>query len=174
MNNYRLHRFKKLITQIIILSTCYSLLATLLGCEAFTKKFVRKPKKEGKREETVLVPEEYSPLDIPIEQRYRQYFFYWKSWQDELINALDSGASHKKRRSCIDEAIKNLKELKPLLFEEKQKDLDAYLYKLKELQIKINQDIYNRGLFGHKATAESLKRNILRDFSYPAVKNHLR
>jgi len=150
------------------------ILACLVGCEAFTKKFVRKSKKESKHEEPILVPEEYSPSDIPIEQRYRQYFLYWKSWQDELINALGSGASHKKISSCIDEAIKNFKELRPFLFEEKQKDLDVYLDKLKELQTKINQDIYNRGSFGHRATAESLKRNILRNFSYSVVENHLR
>lgn len=32
MRNHRLHRFKKQITQIVILATCYSLLATLPGC----------------------------------------------------------------------------------------------------------------------------------------------
>lgn len=37
MKSQRLHRLKKQITQIIILATCYSLLATLIGCGYTTR-----------------------------------------------------------------------------------------------------------------------------------------
>ena len=60
------------------------------------------------------------------------------------------------------------------LFEEKQKDLDAYLEKLKGIESQIIQDIYNRGSSVQRTKAENLKRDILKDFSYSAVKNHLR
>jgi len=174
MRYHWLHRFKRLIPQIIILSTCCSLLVTLLGCEAFVRKFTRKPKKKEAREEIVLMPEVYSPSDIPVEDRYRSYFVFWQSWQDELISALSSQESHKKRISCLDEAIKNLESFKPLLYEEKQKDLDTYLGRLRSLKGEIVQDIYGTNSAKHKKKAESLKRGILRDFSYPEVKGHLR
>jgi hypothetical protein len=159
---------------IVLLIGCCWLLFALLGCEAFVKKFTRKPKKPEVEETPVLVPEEYSLSDISTEERYRQYFLFWKSWQDELINVLGSSTSHKKRGDCIKEAINNLEELLPFLFEEKQKELDVYLERLRQLENDINQDIYGTKLSAHKNKAEILKRNILRDFSYPAVENHLR
>jgi hypothetical protein len=138
------------------------------------KKFTRKSKKGEVEEEPVLVPQEYSLSDISTEERYRQYFLFWRSWQDELIIALDSSASYKKRKSCLEEAIKNLGEIRPLLFEEKQKELDVYLEKLTNLGNEISEDIYGTKLVIHRNRTESLRRNILRDFSYSKVKNHLR
>jgi len=160
--------------RIVLYVSCCWLLFALLGCEAFVKKFTRKPKEPETEETPVLVPEEYSLSDISTEERYRQYFLFWKSWQDELINALGSSASHKKRRDCIKEAIKNLEELLPFLFEEKQKELEVYLERLRQLENEISQDIYGARLSAYKSKAEILKRNILRGFSYPAVENHLR
>lgn len=174
MSRHRLYRFKPQVRHIILLATCYLLLATLIGCEAFVKKFTRKPKRFTVKEEPVLVPEQYSLSDISTEERYRQYFLFWKSWQDELITALGSSASHKKRKDCLKQAIRNLEEMRFLLFEEKQKELDVYLERLRHLTNEINQDIYGSRLTIHKGRAESLKRNILRDLSYPKVKNHLR
>ena len=147
---------------------------TLIGCEAFVKKFTRKPKKDTVKEEPVLMPEEYFVSDIGTEERYREYFLFWKSWQEELVTALGSSASYKKRKDCISQAIKNLKEMRLLVFEEKQKELDVYLEKLRILENEISQDFYGNRLAVHKSRAESLKRNILRDFSYSKVKNHLR
>ena len=174
MNNYRLYRFKPKITHIILLATCYLLLTTLIGCEAFVKKFTRKPKKDQTKEVPILVPEDYPLSNISTEERYRQYFLFWQSWQDELITALGSSASYKKINTCLKEAIINLEEAKPLLFEEKQKELDVYLEKLRHLDSEIKHDIYSAKLATHKSKAERLKRNILRDLSYSKVKNHLR
>jgi len=162
------------ITQMIFLFSVFCFLASLIGCEAFVRKFTRKSKKTEIKELPVLVPQEYLLADIPIEKRYRQYFLFWKTWQDELIAALNPTASHKRRKDCIKQAISNLEEVRPFLFEEKQKELDFYFKKLYSLEKKIKQDIYGRKLAIHKNRAESLKRNILRDFSYPNVKNHLR
>ena len=181
MNNYRLKilRLSTLgqagIAQTILLfSVICCLLLSLMGCEAFVKKFTRKQKKSKIKEEVILDPEDYSLSDIPTEERYRQYFLYWKSWQDELITALNTTASRKKRQTCVKEAIKNLGELRPLLFEEKQKELDVYLEKLRNLENEIKKDTYGARLAIHGNRAEGLKRNILKDFSYPEVKSHLR
>lgn len=171
MNN---HRLKPQITQIILLATCYLLLATLVGCEAFVRKFTLKPKKSTIKEQPILIPEEYPVSRVSTETRYRQYFLFWKSWHEELIAELSSFGSYKRRKSCLEEAIKNLEKIKTFLFEEKQKDLDVYLEKLRQLESAITKDTHGIRLATHKRKAESLKRNILRDFSYPAVKNHLR
>lgn len=175
MNNHRLYRFKRQITQMIFLFFVFCYFSvSLVGCEAFVRKFTRKSKKAKTKEVPVLQPEEYSLSDIPIEERYRQYFLFWKTWQDELITALGSSASYKKRKDCLREAIKNLEQIKSFLFEEKQKELDVYLKKLHNLEGQISRDIYGAKLAIHKSRAEILKRNILRDFSYSKVKNHLR
>jgi len=139
------------------------------GCEAFVRKFTRKPKKAEVKEEIVSIPQDYSQSDIPVEERYRQYFVFWKSWQDELIASLSPSGSYKKRKGCLEEAIENLQNLRPLLFEEKQKDLDVYLEELQHLKDEISQDIYGTNLASLRSKAESLKRNILRDFSYLKV-----
>jgi len=158
---------------ILLFSICCLLFTTLVGCEAFTRKFARKRKKT-KAEEPVFVPKEYLLSDVPVEERYRQYFLFWRSWQDELITALGSSSSHKKREDCIREAIQNLGDLRPLLFEEKQKELDVYLEKLRRLENEISKDTYGTKLILHKDRAESLKRNISTHFSYSNAKNYLR
>jgi hypothetical protein len=145
-----------------------------MGCEAFIKKFTRKPKKEEPPEEMILVPEEYPSLFKDKEEAYRQYFLYWKSWQDELINSLSVGTSQKKQLSCADEALKNLNEIKKILVEEKHKALDLYITELIGLRDNIKNDPYSNNAANNRSLAEVLKRNILRDFSYPKVKDFLR
>ena len=199
MNNYRLYKFRKniiqkialfsgfhffrkdlfinrhlIIPKIIFIFILLSGLISSIGCEAFVRKFTRKPKKDKVKEEPVLAPEDYSLSNISSEERYRQYFLFWKSWQDELITALSSSGSYKKTKICLKEAIKNLEEIESLLFEEKQKELAVYLERLHQLENEIKHDIYGTRLVSHQSETERLKRDILRDFSYPKVKNHLR
>ncbi|MFC1658930.1 hypothetical protein ACFL1D_06075 [Candidatus Omnitrophota bacterium] len=174
MNNRRLSTCKQRMRDMTLYLTCCLMIFSLLGCEAFVKKFTRKTKKQEEKEIPVLVPEDYSLSDIPPRERYERYFLFWQSWQDELINVLNESASNKKIRSCLQEAIKNLEELKPFLFEEKQKELDFYLEKLRQLDDEISRDVYGIRSANYKNRAESLKRNILSKFSYTNVKNHFR
>jgi hypothetical protein len=148
------------------------LLVTLTGCDAFVRKFTRK-KKEAPKEEMVLAPEEYKPPHMTKEEVYRQYFLFWKSWHDELINALSSGASQKKKIDCINEALKNLEQLRTTLQTEKQKKLDVYIKQLKDLKDSIAQDLYGTNAMQDRLTAERIKRAVLRDFSYEKVKKYL-
>jgi len=174
MNNHRLRSLKPVMRNAILYLTCCLLIASLLGCEAFVKKFTRKPKKQEEKEIPVLEPEDYSLSDIPPKERYERYFLFWQAWQDELINALNESASNKKIRFCLQEATKNLEELKPFLFEEKQKELEFYLERLRKMDNQISRDVYGARSANYKKMAESLKRNILVKFSYPNVKNHFR
>ena len=143
---------------------------SVFGCEAFVRKFTRKKKKENlPQEELVLVPEEYKNT-LTKEEQYHQYLLFWKSWQDELINALSQDASHKKKLRCIEESLKNLNNLRTLLNAETQKKLDAYLVQMRELMDSISQDNYGNQKVTQRLKAERLKRNILRDFSYNKVR----
>ena len=160
--------------RIIFLFFCCFLISNLIGCEAFVRKFTRKPKKDNlQREEMVLVPQEYKKPQLTKEEEYRQYLLYWKSWQDELIESLSGSTNHKKQMGCVKEALSNLAQLRSLLNAEKQKKLDVYITKLKELQDSIVKDIYCKDSSRHHYSAERIKMNIFRQFSYPQVKDSL-
>jgi len=169
MRNHRLHRLKAKITHIVVLATCYFLLVTLTGCDAFVRKFTRKPKRTAPKEEFVLAPQEYKAPQMSKEEQYRQYFLFWKSWQDELINSLAIGTNHKKQIGCINEAIKNLGQIRALLNEAKQKELDTYINQMEDLKNYLTGDLYSDGISKNRLTAERIKRSILHNFSYNKI-----
>jgi hypothetical protein len=165
---------KNLKTNLLVLAIICSLLITTLGCDSFVRKFTRKSKNEkNNAEELVLMPQEYKPPKITKEDTYRKYFLYWKSWQDELITALTDGLSDKKRIDCANQAIKNLEEMRNVLQQANQQKLDVYIRQLSELRDDLMQDTYGGNLLASRMTAERIKRNILRDFSYDKIKNNL-
>jgi hypothetical protein len=145
-----------------------------MGCEAFVRKFTRKPKNQDLlKEEMVLAPEEYSGPGMTKEELYRHYFLYWKSWQDELITSLYPGGNHKKQIDCVEEALRNLAKIKVLLGAEKTKQVDTYLTQLENLKDLISRDPYFNNTTNNRTKAEQLKRNILRDLSYSKIKDSL-
>jgi len=161
-------------SKIILLVTICFLLVTALGCDAFVRKFTRKSKKENQpKQELVLVPEEYKPPKMTKEEVYRQYFLYWKSWHDELINSLSGGASQKKQIDCANEALKNLDSLRGTLQEARQKKLDIYIGQLKYLKKEVEKDLYGNNISTNRLTAERIRRGIMRDFSYNKIKDYL-
>jgi len=146
----------------------------LAGCDAFTRKFTRKSKKTDQTVEMVLAPEEYKGPNMTKEELYRQYFTFWKSWQDELINALTQNASLKKKVDCAQEAIKNLINMRALLIEAAQKNLDVYIARSRDLISDMQRDIYGVDNNWNTRAAERIKSDIQRGFIYPKVKNYLR
>lgn len=166
MNRYTLCVMRYVLIAVFIFSS--------LGCEAFVRKFTRKKKKDAMpQEEIVLAPEEWKGAQMTKEQIYRQYFLFWKAWQDELIDALQQRRSQKKQIDCSLEAIKNLISLRPLLNEDTQKTLDKYINQLKDLRDALGRDFYGGNIAANVNKAERIKRNILRDFSYNKIKNNL-
>ena len=159
---------------VLYLFFVVSLLSSLVGCEAFVRKFTRKPKTgDMRREEMVLVPQEYKGPQMSKEELYRKYFMYWQAWQGELINAMAAGGNYKKRVDSLDEAIKNLGQLKGLLNTDKQKQLDVYLQRMYDLRKRISDDIYSVHREQNRFLAERLTRDIQRYFSYSDIKNNL-
>mgnify|MGYP003394751477 CR=1 FL=1 len=147
------------------------LIFSLLGCEAFVRKFTRKPNKEKVPEEMVLAPEEWKGPQMTQEERYRQYFLFWQSWHDELINAFLGDASPKKKLDCAAQAIKNLVGMRGLLNENRQKQLDVYLRQFNDLKDEIKSDIYGSSKDVYRLSTENIRRNILQQFSYHDIKN---
>jgi len=163
-------RFKKIFSFLLI----YFLLLNLAGCEAFTRKFTRKTKKSDQSVEMVLAPEEYKGPNMTKEELYRQYFLYWKAWQDELINALTYKASLKKKVDCAQEALKNLLNMKMLLVLNAQKNFDVYISKLTDLLNSMQSDVYGANDQRFLQDAERIKAGIQRGFIYPKIKNYLK
>ncbi len=162
------------IQKIFFILILLPMISGLVGCDAFVRKFTRKPKKENiPREEMVLMPEEYKS-NLTKEEQYRQYFLYWKSWHDELIESLSrTAANHKKQVDCTQEAINNLSNLRGLLNAETRKKLDAYINQLTDLKGLIVKDLYSSDAANNLQKAERIKRAILRDFSYDKIKSNL-
>lgn len=162
-----------MIKKICIVSLLVCCLFSLTGCEAFVRKFTRKPKGEPKKEELVLIPEEYQAPQRTKEEVYREYFLFWKSWHDELINALVGNLSQKKQLDCVNEETNQLKQLRGLLKEDKQKKLDEYLAQVDELSVEIKRGRFGKTFDMQRISAERIRRNIIRDFSYKKIKDSL-
>ena len=155
---------------ILVLFGLYS----CLGCEAFVRKFTRKKKKRRVIEEVVFVPEEYPENPLTQEELYRQYFIFWKSWQEELISYLRVNSNHKKQLSCVEEAIKNLNVLKQLLVQEKAEELEKIIAEMNSLKDSIARDIYGTKTVQNRNRVESLYKKIFRYFSFAKVKGSLK
>lgn len=121
-----------------------------------------------------MSPEEYPALSISKEEEYRQCFLFWKSWHDEFINAIQYEKSHKKQLNCLEEAIKNITQAKTLLAEQKQKELDVHIQELNVMREMLEKDVYVASANRYTNKAETIKKNILRYFSYPKIKDYLK
>ncbi|MBL7197854.1 MAG: hypothetical protein ISS47_07115 [Candidatus Omnitrophica bacterium] len=146
------------------------------GCESFRKKFIRKPKGKPKEEEMVIVPKDYSKLQLPIDEAYIQYYTYWKAWHNELLTFLVEGQNKKKIISCFEQAILNLNRMKDLLEnEEKISLLDGYVGETSSLAEEIKNKTLAMITTGRiKNQSEQLLRNIQRDFSFSKIKDDLK
>jgi chemotaxis protein histidine kinase CheA len=159
----------------VIIAIICVVLPIMTGCEALVRKFTRKPKKDQlPKEELVLMPQEYVPPKLSKEELYQQYFLFWKSWQDELVNALiENNTNQKKQISCAQEALKNLTQMTALLSAAQQKKIAVYVSQLDELATSIQNDIYGNRMVSHRQAAERLLRDILKDFSFEKIKGSL-
>ena len=161
--------------KIIYICMVWFLVFNLVGCDAFVRKFTRKPKRDKMpAEEMVLAPEEYKGPGLSNEELYRQYLLFWKSWMGELIEALSpTGGNYKKQVKCCDEAIKNAEAMKKLLKPPGQKKIDKHLVDLNELKSYIVQDMYNSNTSFNRNKTERIRRDMLRDLSFAKIKNDL-
>lgn len=166
----RSHNIKKLFLIFFV----FFLVFSLIGCEAFVRKFKRKPKKEAlSQEEMVLQPIEYPISQIDKEELYRRYFLYVRSWQDELIESFNGHINRKKQSECIVQSIRNLNELKQLLKKEKQDTAELFISKLRDLQSALDKDVFNFNTAKIKSQVERLKKDIVLELSPDKIKEAL-
>lgn len=157
-----------------VLFFVFCVLFSMAGCESLTRKFTRKSKKKDQSVQMVLVPEEYKGPDMTKEELYRQYFIYWKAWQDELINAFNQKASLKKKADCAEEALRNLVNMKMQMVPLAQKNFDSAIARLDGLLSSVRSDIYGSNDAANCRSAEQIKTNIERNFAYPKIRNYLK
>ena len=112
----------------------------LTGCESLRKKFTRKKKITESQEVMIITPRDYSAHPFPSDVLYKQYFIYWKSWNQELITSLSDGSSYKKVLDCVDQSLINIKKMETYLQEDKAKELGVYVKKTEDLKGQIMQN----------------------------------
>ena len=146
---------------------------TLTGCEAFRKKFVRKPKKE-KEIKVVIHTHEYESL-YSVEQSYKKYFLFWRASHEELVNSLNAGNGNRKKRVfAAEKVLENLQQMRKLLLPEKQAGLDRFILEQKALAGELDKYKLKRARMSRvKAILEKQRRQIQREFSYKHTKEYL-
>ena len=153
-----------------------SLIIVFSGCEGFRKKFVRKRKQKNTQEEMVIVPRDYNEHPFPPDVLYKQYFVYWKAWNQELVTALHNQSSDKKILSCAEQSYTNLKKMSTYLNDEKVEELKPYLEKTERLR----EEIASSGALlpslytNFKYKAERILSNVNRKFDLRRMKDYLR
>jgi hypothetical protein len=163
-------KMKKLLSVLLF---CF-LLLDLLGCESFTRKFTRKSKNSPATVEMLLAPEEYKGPNMTKEEIYRQYYLYWSSWQEELINGLTQKLSLKKKVDCAQEALKNLVNMKMMLVADAQKNFDLEIAKFNDLLDYLKSDVYGVNDSRNLQAAQRIKNSIHKGFIYPKIRNYLK
>ena len=171
MKDFKPRLFRTGVVSAVLICVMFS----LCGCEAFARKFTRKQKKQDKPVESmVLSPEVYPESQASIQDSYRQYFTFWSTWHDELIDNLsETSPSIRRQIDSIQEAINNLEE-KKLLKADKQSMVDPYLSSMIALKSSIAQDLYANNIWSNRSEAEQLKRQISRSLQYRQVKDIIR
>ena len=121
-------------TFLLLVASCLLIvtLFTLCGCEAFRRKFVRKPKHE-KEVEVVVRTQEYES-EYTAEEIYKKYYRFWRAAHDELVSLLAAPETNRKRlvymaRNIID----YLRQMRPLLKAEKQERLDEFILEQEDI-----------------------------------------
>lgn len=144
---------------------------SLTGCGPMQKKFVRKKKNEEKIAPVVVTTYDYSK-ELRVEELYKKYFLFWKSWQTELIDRMD--ASHKKRIECYDFTVESLLQMKKYLSDAKGNEFEHFISEIKSIDPDIRKQTLSKSeKYRFRQLLENTKRKIDKQFSYPQVKDYL-
>lgn len=159
------NKFKEICKLLLILALAIS----VSGCASFKKKFVRKPKETEKPTPIVHTKDytqEYGNLFL-----YEKHYLFWKYWQEELINTLNSKHSNRKKEAkCSYSALDELKTLSNYLNPEGKKILAPYIAELENItQRLLSRKPVNSRVSKFKRELEKHKRNVQRIFFYKNV-----
>jgi hypothetical protein len=156
------------VRKLILFLSALVLIFELVGCESLGRKFVRKPKAEDKKtEEVVFSPQEYKGEGVTNEDLYKQYFLYWRTWQEE------PKGNHKRQIDSINEGLKNLENIKLLVKPEAAARLEEQIKNMQALRQALVKDIYFNNVTDNRRRADRLRRDILKDFSFGKIKDSI-
>jgi dsDNA-binding SOS-regulon protein len=166
---------KNKISVFVIFNLCFYLLL-VSGCESLQRKFTRINKNKASKETMILTPRDYSAHPFPPDVLYKQYFIYWRAWNQELITSLNDLAPYKKVKDCMGETLSNLLKMSTYLNEEKAKELGVYLKKAQDLSLRIEDaktvpPLQKKDL---RYDAERLLSNVNRKFDLTKMKPYLK
>ena len=160
--------------------TCFVLLFSfillLTGCESLRRKFTRMKKKTQPQEEMIITPRDYDANPLPKDVLYKQYFVYWKSWNQELVTSLNDQAPLKKIKDCVEQAIANLKKMATYLSDEKAKELTVFTKETEALKVEIDQaaSMPPSQLISLRYKAERILSSINRKFDLTKMRPYLK
>lgn len=153
---------------------CTACLVWSCGCQSLAKKFVRKSKVEEKEaDEVVVAPEEYPAPAADNHALYRQYFLFWRTWHDELVDSLEVNGNHKRQIESVEEAVTNLVNLRLLIDEPSRARLDVSIGALRGLRDAVAKDFYYQKVEANRKTARDIRRQIVDSFSYAKVRGNI-
>ena len=146
------------------------------GCETLRKKFTRKRKPQSTQETMIVSPRDYGAHPFPNSVMYKQYFAYWKSWNQELVTALNDKASDKKVLDCVNQSIINIQKMMTYLKYDQAAALSVYVKQTQALQQRIQS---KPGLPTEEArrfryTAERILSCVNREFDPTKMKAYLK
>jgi len=152
-------------------------LLTVSGCESFRRKFTRVKKRgKGTQESIIVAPRDYSAHPFPNDVMYKQYFTYWKVWNQEWVVSLNDRDSHKKIVSCAQQSLANLEKMRTYLVEEKQKELDVFVEKTRALkdEIEAHKSLLPSQYASYQYRAERVLSAVNRQFDARHMKEAIR
>ncbi|MFB3919855.1 hypothetical protein BU251_05850 [Candidatus Velamenicoccus archaeovorus] len=146
------------------------------GCETLRKKFTRKRKTQTSNEVMVVSPRDYGAHPFPNNVMYKQYFAYWKSWNQELVTALNDRASDKKVLECVNQSLINLEKMMTYLKDDQAAALSVYAKQTQALQRQIQSKpgLSTEDARRFRYTAERILSCVNREFDSTKMKAHLK
>lgn len=158
----------------IFICGLWTLVCGLYGCEAFVRKFTRKPRGEMKKEEPLIQPQEYPDLAVNKNELYKDYFLFWESWADELVSFLNEKANFKKQKECVSQALDNLSKMRSLLNVEKARALEQYVLELTSVKNIVFEGHLNSADFSSlRNKVERIKSKVRHSFILSKIKMDL-
>lgn len=149
------------------------------GCSdsVFNRKFVRKKKGPEGPPQIYHVEPFNKP---PNSEIYQHSYLFWGTWEGELLLALNPAGFPKtvnglKVKTCLENAISNLSDMKECLNEKKAHELDAYIKGLqKYIAIFKAGNVSDNTLARMRDDIEAHKRNVGIRFNYSEIKNDIK
>lgn len=152
--------------QLLVWVVTVMLLASVSGCAAAKKKFIRKRKPPAVR--PVVFTEEKHVPEYSQKYYYTTHFTYWKTWHGDLLNYLGQNAKRVSRAS--EEALNHLEEMHRYLREPKKSELRKEIDVFKGLTERIRSGASHQGTAGLRQKLERSQRVINSGFYYDKVK----